>query len=74
VIGRGLLDEGWQTARGAARVTYERGFWFRTPEAYDEDGNVRASIYMRPLAIRAIEEALERVARSAERPAVAALR
>jgi non-lysosomal glucosylceramidase len=74
MIGRGLLDEGWQTARGAARVTYERGLWFRTPEAYDEDGNFRASIYMRPLAIWAIEEALERVARSGERSPVAALR
>jgi hypothetical protein len=66
MIGRGLVDEGWQTARGAARVTYERGLWFRTPEAYDEDGNFRASIYLRPLAIWAIEEALERVARSGD--------
>jgi non-lysosomal glucosylceramidase len=74
MIGRGLLDEGWQTARGAARVTYERGLWFRTPEAYDEHGNFRASIYMRPLAIWAIEEALERVARAGEHPPVAALR
>ena len=36
MIGRGLVDEGWDTARGAAEVTYERGLWFRTPEAYDE--------------------------------------
>lgn len=64
MIGRGLVDEGWQTARGAARVTYERGLWFRTPEAYDEDGNFRASLYMRPLAIWAIEEALERTGRA----------
>ena len=35
MIGRGLVDEGWETARGAASVTYERGLWFRTPEAYD---------------------------------------
>ncbi|TAK02699.1 MAG: glucosylceramidase [Chloroflexota bacterium] len=68
MIGRGLVEEGWQTARGAARMTYQRGFWFRTPEAFDEDGNFRASIYLRPLAIWAIEEALERVARRA-RPA-----
>jgi non-lysosomal glucosylceramidase len=60
MIGRGLLDEGWQTARGAAAVTYERGLWFRTPEAYDRDGNFRASLYLRPLAIWAIEEALGR--------------
>lgn len=60
MIGRGLTDEGWETARGAAAVTYERGLWFRTPEAYDQAGNFRASLYLRPLAIWAIEEALER--------------
>jgi non-lysosomal glucosylceramidase len=60
MIGRGLIDEGWETARGAAEVTYERGLWFRTPEAYDERGDFRASIYLRPLAIWAIEEALAR--------------
>jgi non-lysosomal glucosylceramidase len=60
MIGRGLTEEGWETARGAAAVTYERGLWFRTPEAYDADGNFRASLYLRPLAIWAIEEALAR--------------
>ena len=60
MIGRGLIDEGWETARGAAAVTYEQGLWFRTPEAYDRDGNYRASLYLRPLAIWAIEDALER--------------
>jgi len=60
MLGRGLVEEGWETARGAAAVTYGRGLWFRTPEAYDLDGNFRASLYLRPLAIWAIEEALER--------------
>ena len=60
MIGRGLIDEGWETARGAAAVTYERGLWFRTPEAYDRRGDFRASLYLRPLAIWAIEEALRR--------------
>ncbi|MBA2721133.1 MAG: glucosylceramidase [Chloroflexi bacterium] len=60
MIGRGLVDEGWETARGAAAVTYERGLWFRTPEAYDRRGNFRACLYLRPLAIWAIEEALRR--------------
>ncbi len=60
MIGRGLVDEGWETARGVAEVTYERGLWFRTPEAFDADGDFRASIYLRPLAIWAIEEALRR--------------
>ena len=57
---RASTTEGWETARGAAEVTYERGLWFRTPEAYDENGDFRASIYLRPLAIWAIEEALRR--------------
>jgi len=60
MLGRGLRDEGWQTARGVAAVTYERGLWFRTPEAYDVDGNYRASLYMRPLTIWAIEHAIRR--------------
>jgi non-lysosomal glucosylceramidase len=60
MIGRGLFEEGWETARGAASVTYERGLWFRTPEAYDRRGNYRASLYLRPLAIWAIEDALRR--------------
>jgi len=63
MLGRGLTDEAWQTASGAARVTYERGLWFRTPEAYDELGNFRASLYLRPLAIWSIEEALRRARR-----------
>src|SRR6202008_1149968 len=58
MIGRGLVDEGWRTARGAAAVTYGRGLWFRTPEAYLEDGRYRAAMYLRPLAIWAIEHAL----------------
>jgi len=65
MIGRGLVEEGWTTAAGAARVTYERGLWFRTPEAYDRNGNFRASMYLRPLAIWAIEEALARRAQAA---------
>ena len=60
MLGRGLADEAWHTARGAWNVTYNRGLWFRTPEAYDADGNYRASLYLRPLAIWAMEEALAR--------------
>ena len=58
MLGRGLVEEGWATAWGAYNVTYNRGLWFRTPEAYDEAGNFRASLYLRPLAIWAIEHAL----------------
>ena len=60
MIGRGLTDEGWRTAHGAFAVTYGRGLWFRTPEAYLQDGRYRAAMYLRPLAIWAIEHALRR--------------
>ena len=69
MLGRGLEDEAWRTASGAAKVTYERGLWFRTPEAYDERGNFRASLYLRPLAIWSIEEALRRARAGGGRPA-----
>jgi non-lysosomal glucosylceramidase len=58
MIGRGLTEQGWRTAYGAFAVTYGRGLWFRTPEAYLEDGRFRAAMYLRPLAIWAIERAL----------------
>jgi len=56
MLARGLEEEAWRTAWGAYRVTYEeKGYWFRTPEAWDERGDFRASMYMRPGAIWAIE-------------------
>jgi non-lysosomal glucosylceramidase len=58
MIGRGLVREGWRTAHGAFAVTYGRGLWFRTPEGYLQDGRYRAAMYLRPLAIWAIEHAL----------------
>lgn len=65
MLGRGLADEAWETATGVIRTVYERGLWFRTPEAYDRAGNYRASLYVRPLAIWAIEEARRRASRAA---------
>jgi non-lysosomal glucosylceramidase len=62
MIGRGLVEEGWRTARGACAVTYGRGLWFRTPEAYLQDGRYRAAMYLRPLAIWAIEHTLRQIA------------
>jgi len=62
MIGRGLTEEGWRTAHGAFEVTYGRGLWFRTPEAYLQDGRFRAAMYLRPLAIWAIEHALHQIA------------
>jgi non-lysosomal glucosylceramidase len=52
----GLKDEAFHTAWGLYHVIYEsRGYWFRTPEAWDDSGNFRASMYMRPAAIWALE-------------------
>jgi hypothetical protein len=53
-----LTDEAWETARGVARVTYDGGFAFRTPEAWDAFGNFRAAMYQRPGAVWALEHAL----------------
>ena len=66
MLGRGLADEAWETAGGIVNTVWQqRGLWFRTPEAYDRAGNYRASLYLRPLAIWAIEEARRRVSRAA---------
>lgn len=59
LLNRGLDALAWETAYGVYRVTYETsGLWFRTPEAFDVNGNYRASLYQRPLAIWAMETAL----------------
>jgi non-lysosomal glucosylceramidase len=58
MIHRGLVAEAWTTAGGVDAVLEARGMRYRTPEAYDIDGNYRASLYLRPLAIWAIEHAL----------------
>ena len=51
-----MKDQAYHTAWGVYHVVYEtKGYWFRTPEAYDETGNYRASMYMRPAAIWAME-------------------
>jgi non-lysosomal glucosylceramidase len=56
MLSEGMKDEGYKTAWGIYHVTYEtKGYWFRTPEAWDSSGNFRASMYMRPAAIWAME-------------------
>jgi non-lysosomal glucosylceramidase len=58
---RGLDEQGWNTAYGIYKHVYETGgLWFRTPEAWDPSGDFRAEMYMRPLAIWAMETALNR--------------
>jgi non-lysosomal glucosylceramidase len=56
MLSDGLKDEAFKTAWGVYHTTYEtKGYWFRTPEAWDITGNFRASMYMRPAAIWAME-------------------
>jgi non-lysosomal glucosylceramidase len=58
-LAEGMKDEAFRTAWGANHVTYDtKGYWFRTPEAWDISGRFRASMAMRPGAIWAIEAAL----------------
>ncbi len=52
----GLKDEALKTAYGIYHVTYEKkGYWFRTPEAWDINGDFRASMYHRPGSIWAFD-------------------
>jgi non-lysosomal glucosylceramidase len=56
MLGDGMEKQAYFTARGVYSVTYEKkGYWFRTPEAWDRTGNYRASMYMRPAAVWAME-------------------
>ncbi len=56
MLAEGLDAEAYRTAWGVYHVTYEtKGYWFRTPEAWDITGNYRASMYMRPGAIWGME-------------------
>ena len=56
LLSEGMKDEAYRTAWGLYHVIYEsKGYWFRTPEAWDIDGNFRASMYMRPAAVWAME-------------------
>ena len=60
MIAEGMSDQGFATAKGVNNVVWrDRGYFFRTPEAYDIRGFYRASMYMRPAAIWAMEYALE---------------
>jgi non-lysosomal glucosylceramidase len=60
MLSEGMRDEAFKTAQGVYNVVWrDRGYFFRTPEAYDEDGMYRASMYMRPGAIWSMEDAAE---------------
>jgi non-lysosomal glucosylceramidase len=59
MIFEGLTTQGYNTAKGVYNVVWDpqngRGYWFRTPEAYDIRGYFRASMYMRPGSIWSME-------------------
>ena len=56
LMSEGMKAEAWKTTWGLYHVIYEsKGYWFRTPEAWDITGNFRAGMYMRPTAIWALE-------------------
>jgi non-lysosomal glucosylceramidase len=55
-LSEGMRDAAYKTAWGIYHVIYEtKGYWFRTPEAWDDTGNFRAGMYMRPAAVWAME-------------------
>ena len=56
MLAEGMRNEAFKTARGVYNVVWrDRGYFFRTPEAYDARGLYRASMYMRPAAIWSME-------------------
>ena len=56
MLALGMRDEAFHTASGVYNVVWrDRGYFFRTPEAYDTRGLYRASMYMRPTAIWSME-------------------
>lgn len=50
----GQKRKAWKLIRAVVEHTYQKGFFFRTPESWDEQENFIASMYMRPGAIWAI--------------------
>uniref|UniRef100_A0A0E0HZU5 Non-lysosomal glucosylceramidase n=1 Tax=Oryza nivara TaxID=4536 RepID=A0A0E0HZU5_ORYNI len=57
----GMDDQAFTTAEGIFTAGWSEegyGYWFQTPEAWTIDGHYRSLIYMRPLAIWAMQYAL----------------
>lgn len=56
MLSEGMREQAFKTAEGVYNVVWkDRGYFFRTPEAYDSRGFYRASMYMRPGAIWSME-------------------
>ncbi|KAH9503274.1 Non-lysosomal glucosylceramidase [Bulinus truncatus] len=61
MIQEGLIEEGFHTACGAYHICWNvLGLHFQTPEAYTADQNYRSLAYMRPLAIWAMQWAIQK--------------
>jgi len=59
MLHEGMVDEAMDTAKGVYETCMKLGFWFQTPEAYDETGAYRSLGYMRPLSIWSIQMAMD---------------
>eukprot|EP00123_Amoebidium_parasiticum_P015949 comp23214_c0_seq2/m.37800 comp23214_c0_seq2/g.37800 ORF comp23214_c0_seq2/g.37800 comp23214_c0_seq2/m.37800 type:complete len:542 (-) comp23214_c0_seq2:120-1745(-) len=58
MIAEGLVEEGFNTARGVYKFVWEvEGMAYQTPEGYYPEGNYRSLGYMRPLSIWSIQHA-----------------
>jgi non-lysosomal glucosylceramidase len=56
MLSEGMTEQAYRTLWGLYHTSYEtKGYWFRTPEAWDVTGDYRASMYMRPAAIWTME-------------------
>ena len=57
-----LRHAAFETAHGLYEAGWQRlGYWFATPEAWNERGHYRSLGYMRPLCVWAMQWALTRV-------------
>eukprot|EP01103_Thecamoeba_quadrilineata_P018741 TRINITY_DN7323_c0_g1_i1.p1 TRINITY_DN7323_c0_g1~~TRINITY_DN7323_c0_g1_i1.p1 ORF type:complete len:879 (+),score=168.96 TRINITY_DN7323_c0_g1_i1:63-2699(+) len=62
LLQEGLIEEGFRTAYGVYKGTYETyGYWFQTPESWDEHGRFRGLGYMRPLSVWSLQWAIDRI-------------
>lgn len=72
MLSEGMREQGFRTAQGVYNVVWrDRGYFFRTPEAYDSRGLFRASMYMRPGAIWSMEMVPTNLVKSAKRSVAA---
>ncbi|PYX99286.1 MAG: glucosylceramidase [Acidobacteria bacterium] len=71
MLSEGMRDQAFKTAEGVYNVVWkDRGYFFRTPEAYDSRGLFRASMYMRPGSIWS----MEMTGKSGPRPSLTAVK